>query len=90
MLYFVSCTIFFLLQGCVSLPKPPKPRLCLSNTSTGMMDCLNSGGTKFRVPLTKADKYVCQPAEDFIEVMTYTNAVMDLLKRGYIDKLRIK
>lgn len=55
-----------------------------------MMDCVNSGGTTFRVPLKTADKYVCQPAQDFVEVMTYTNAVMDLLKKGYIDKLRIK
>lgn len=80
-------TLALLLTNCVALPKAPKTRICLINAPAGVMRCINYKQTKYTVPLSKADKYVCTPSEDYLELNAWLNKMADVFKKEVLQKV---
>lgn len=76
-----------LLSNCVALPKAPKTRICLINAKENSLRCINYKQTKYSVPVGKADKYVCTPSEDYLELNAYINKMADIFKREVLQKV---
>lgn len=76
-----------LLSNCVALPKAPKTRICLINAETSSLRCINYKQTKYTVPVAKADKYVCTPSEDYLELNAYINKMADIFKKEILQKV---
>lgn len=76
-----------LLTNCVALPPAPKTRICLVNAKKNVMRCINYKQTKYTVPIAKADKYVCTPGKDYLELNAYLNKMADVFKREVLQKV---
>lgn len=88
MLFSVRFIILaLLLTNCVALPKAPKTRICLVDAKKNSMRCINYKQTKYTVPISKADKYVCTPGEDYLELNAYLNKMADVFKREVLQKV---
>lgn len=90
MRYLVRYIILALLLingACVALPKAPKTRICLINAEKGYLRCINYKQTKYTVPLSKADKYVCTPSEDYLELNAWLNKMADVFKKEVLQKV---
>ncbi len=44
------------------------------------MDCINAKGTEYSLPFSKADKYVCMPSKDYIDLITWFKQIMKQLE----------
>lgn len=88
MLYLAKFIILaLLLTSCVALPKAPKTRICLINAKKNNLRCINYKQTKYDVPIAKADKYVCTPSEDYLELNAYLNKMADVFKKEVLQKV---
>lgn len=76
-----------LLTNCVALPPAPKTRICLVHAEKKKLRCINYKQTKYDVPIEKADKYVCTPSDDYLEMNAYLNKMADIFKREVLQKV---
>lgn len=51
------------------------------------MRCINYKQTKYDVPMQKADKYVCTPSKDYLEMNAYLNKMADIFKKEVLQKV---
>lgn len=75
------------LSSCVAMPVPPKTRICLVDAVNKSLRCINYKQTKYTIPIGKADKYVCTPSEDYLEMNAYLNKMADIFKREVLQKV---
>jgi len=88
MQYLLKYTILVLsLSSCVALPPAPKTRICLVDAENSKMRCINYKQTKYDVPISKADKYVCTPSQDYLELNSYINKMADIFRRQVLQKV---
>lgn len=75
------------LSSCVALPQAPKTRICLINAQEKSLRCINYQKTKYTIPVEQADKYVCTPSEDYLELNAYINKMADIFKNEVLKKV---
>jgi hypothetical protein len=76
-----------ILVNCAALPPAPKTRICLINARTNSLRCINYKQTKYNVPVSKADKYVCTPGKDYLELNAYLNKMADIFRKEVLNKV---
>lgn len=79
--------VLVLNSGCVALPAAPKTRICLINAEKKSLRCINYKKTKYDVSIEKADKYVCTPSEDYLELNAYLNKMADIFREEVLKKV---
>lgn len=75
------------LTNCVALPQAPKTRICMIHAAKNKLRCINYAQTKYDVPVSKADKYVCTPSKDYLELNAYLNKMADVFKHEVLGKV---
>ena len=71
----------------MALPPAPKTRICLVNAKKKSLRCINYKQTMYDVPIAKADKYVCTPSKDYLELNAYLNKMADIFKKEVLTKV---
>lgn len=89
-----------ILSGCVGLPKAPMTPICsFDNASTEdesfkkpNFKCIAADDTRFQIYWNSqsADKMVCTPYRDYVELQAYYKKLFELFEKEYLNKKWIK
>lgn len=87
-----------MVSACVAFPKPPNTPLCsFDNASTDdgsdkapNFKCLSASETRFKINWNSqsADKMMCTPYKDYVELNAYYKKIFDILEKEFLNKTR--
>lgn len=85
-------------SACVALPKPPNTPLCsFDNASVEdgsnkapNFKCSGAKGDEFKIVWNSpsADKMVCTPFKDYVELNAYYKKLFDIFEKEFLNKTR--